>query len=86
MLTAARSGETVGATWAEIDLERRAMDRPGKPHQGWSTAPGAAVSGGTGDPQRHGRRTSQRLDFRWAGAGQADQRRRPRDAVATAWT
>ncbi len=39
ILTAARTGETLGARWGEIDLSDRNLDGPGDPHESW---PGAS--------------------------------------------
>ena len=46
IFTAARTGEALGATWGEIDLDGEGLDGPGRAHEGGPRAPGSAVGGG----------------------------------------
>ena len=46
ILTAARSGEVRGMTWAEIDDADGGLDRAGRPHEGRQGASGAADASG----------------------------------------
>ncbi len=43
VLTATRTGETLGATWDEIDIRREAVDCPGFPHEGGKGTPRPVV-------------------------------------------
>ena len=36
ILTAARSGEALGARWDEIDMAEQGVDGAAGPHEGWS--------------------------------------------------
>ena len=67
---AARSAEAVGASGRDRP-RAGGVDRPGRAHESRATASGAAVTGGTGHPQRHGRKTAQRVGFPPVSAGQA---------------
>ena len=55
ILTAARTGEVLGARWDEIDLAERRLDRPGRAHEGRQGAPRAAVGCGARDRRADGR-------------------------------
>jgi integrase len=44
ILTAARSGEVLGATWQEMDLEKRSLDHPGKAHESGQGTSGSPVT------------------------------------------
>ena len=43
ILTAARTGEVIGATWAEIDLDRQGVDGAGRADEGRQAAPRATL-------------------------------------------
>ena len=43
ILTAARTGEVIGARWDEIDLRDKTLDRAGRTHEGRQGAPCAAI-------------------------------------------
>ena len=55
ILTAARSGEVRGMTWARGRPRGGGLDRAGRPHQGRQGAPGAADRRGAGAARRAGR-------------------------------
>jgi hypothetical protein len=63
ILTAARTGEVIGATWAEIDLEGRLWVVPGERMKGRAGAPCTAQRARAGDPAGHGRGTNGRSYF-----------------------
>ena len=52
ILTAARTGEVLGARWCEIDLDARRVDDPGKQDEGEARAPRAAERSRGRDLQR----------------------------------
>ena len=54
ILTAARTGEILGATWAELDPRRRPMDHPARPHEGPARTSGAALRPGGGPAAQAG--------------------------------
>ena len=66
ILTAARSGEVRGMTWAEVDDGRCVWTVPARPHQGRQGAPGAA------DARRAGAaRRARRARSRWCSRARA---------------
>ena len=54
ILTAARTGEVIGARWSEIDMAEARVDGPGRPHEGRAGASGAAVRWRPGRAARGG--------------------------------
>ncbi len=50
VLTAARTGEVIGAKWKETRPWRAAVDRARRAHEGWERAPRPAVGSGACDP------------------------------------
>ena len=50
VLTAARAGEVVGATWDEVDLEARDLDDSSGPDESPEGTPRSAVQSSGGDP------------------------------------
>jgi hypothetical protein len=65
ILTAARSGEAIGAQWDEFDLERGVMGGHWQTDEGGQRAPSAALSKGPGDCCNHGGASYRRLCLPW---------------------
>lgn len=49
ILTASRSGEVLGATWNEIDLDKKVLGHTGDAHEGRKGTPRAAIGSRNGD-------------------------------------
>src|ERR1051325_6143063 len=60
ILTASRTGEVTGASWDEIND----VDRAGRPNEGREKAPGGAIRGRDGNPERQGRASRRRFRLR----------------------
>ena len=82
ILTAARAGEVLGATWAEMDLETRALDRSRQSHESRRRTPRSLVASGAGHRGGAARDADLRLCVSRPEGGQAAFQHGIRDAVA----
>ena len=74
ILTAARTGETLGARWDEIDFERCVWTVPADSHERWPRAPRRVVGPGAGDSQKARCGANRRIRFPGTTTGQAAER------------